>query len=184
MSNPYLVNCKNSAALNELPKINLEISRLLKIAGEIQSQEKSQENKQFEQFKSWFENLKTTNDLELINDIVLDFIDPKGLKYHSVVARELLKNPFLSEEQLIKVIKTCCAFVCDDNYKVSVDKAFLNHVIKSNKLTFNLAKKIYDFGNIANIWECNFSNLGDAKLFADYFFEKEKEKYLQKLEKN
>jgi hypothetical protein len=56
-----------------------------------------------------------------------------------------------------------------------------NYLIKSHNLTFNLAKRIYDFGKIANIWECNFSNPDDAKRFADYFFKQEKEKYLKKL---
>lgn len=184
MSNPYLVNWKNSTALNELPKINLEISRLLKIAGEIQNQERLEEKKRLEQCKSWFENLRTTNNLELIDDIVFDFIDSKGLKYHAAVATEVLKNPFLSEEQLKKMIEIFCEPIYSKNYKINVDTAFLNHLIKSDKLTFDLAKKIYDFGKITNILECNFSNPSDAKLFADYFFEKEKEKYLQKLEKN
>lgn len=181
-SNPYLINWKNSIALNELPEINLEISRLSKIAGEIQMQERLQEKKRLEQCKSWFESLKTTNNLELISDIVFDFIDPKGLKYHAVVAREVLKNPFLLEEQLMKMVEICCAPVCSDNYKITIDKTFLNYVIKSHNLSFNLAKRIYDFGKIANIWECNFSNPDDAKCFADYFFEQEKEKYLKKLD--
>jgi hypothetical protein len=177
MDNPYLLNWKSSVLLDEIPQINAEISKLEKKIVEIQKQHKLKEEKRFKQYEEWFNNLEKTDDLELINDIVSDFIDPKGCKYTSEVAQKLLKNILLSEEQLIKMIETCCEPISSKNYKVNHDTTFLNYVINSDKLTFDIAKKLYDSKKIGNIKNCRFGNQNDKNRFADYFFEQEKKKY-------